>query len=222
MLSSCRRCRPSRSLPAIDRARDRMPARHLRCEPATPAFSGVSRSCASFSFHSGLSRPGRQFGDGRFPRQPGMRERSVSRFIGTKPSSSANFCAPAPTMITWLVFSITVFATSEGFLIFWIEPTAPQRRDRSMHHLKRPARPRRLRWASRRSPPNHRWDRLRLWSPPRAQRPACRRRISSIAIPLSRCCKPLAEEIISGRRHARCRSSLRNRQQSRRDLPDGL
>ena len=57
-----------------------------------------------------------------------LRERSVSRFSLGKPISSPNFDAPSPTSMTWPVCSITVFASSETFLISCTPATEPAMR----------------------------------------------------------------------------------------------
>ncbi len=57
-----------------------------------------------------------------------LRERSVSRFSLGKPISKPKWLAPSPTSITWPVCSITVFASSETFLMSSTPATEPAMR----------------------------------------------------------------------------------------------
>src|ERR1700722_14169328 len=80
------------------------------------------------SFHSGESIPGRQLTDeDAFHASQSNRECSVSRFISSNPSTTPNRRAPSPTIITWLVFSITVFANRATFLMRRTDATDPAR-----------------------------------------------------------------------------------------------
>src|ERR1700730_9001505 len=80
------------------------------------------------SFHSGLSMPGRQLNEAdAFQASQILRECSVRRFISSKPSSTAKRRAPSPTIMTWLVRSITVFARRETFLMRRTDATEPAR-----------------------------------------------------------------------------------------------
>src|SRR5215469_11436727 len=79
-----------------------------------------SNSCVMYSFHSGLSIPGRQLKlVFAFQASQIFRECSVSRFVSSKPSATPKRRAPSPTSITWFVRSITVFANRATFLIFF-------------------------------------------------------------------------------------------------------
>src|SRR5882724_10025366 len=82
-------------------------------------FSGSpSKMAETCSFHSGESIPGRQLKeDLAFHASQIFRECSVRRFISSNPSATAKRRAPSPTIITWFVFSITVFASRETFLM---------------------------------------------------------------------------------------------------------
>src|SRR5229473_1168714 len=92
------------------------------------SFSSPSKIAEMCSFHSGESIPGRQLNDDfAFQASQIFRECSVSRFISSNPSATANRRAPSPTIITWLVFSITVFARRETFLIRSTLATEPAR-----------------------------------------------------------------------------------------------
>src|SRR5260370_25037212 len=89
-------------------------------------FSSPSKIAEMCSFHSGESIPGRQLKeDFAFHASQIFRECSVSRFISSNPSATANRRAPSPTLITWLVFSITVFANRATFLIRRTPATHP-------------------------------------------------------------------------------------------------
>src|SRR6267154_1269065 len=72
--------------------------------------------------------PGRQLKDVEaFQASQTLRECSVRRFISSKPSSTAKRRAPSPTIITWLVRSITVLARRATFLMRRTLATEPAR-----------------------------------------------------------------------------------------------
>src|SRR5712664_2551543 len=151
------------------------------------------------SFHSGESIPGRQLKeDLAFHASQILRECSVRRFISSNPSATANRRAPSPTIMTWLVFSITVFASRETFLMRRTLATDPARcvgpcitlasSSTSPSSLGSPPYPTESSFGSSSTTVTAATTASSV-SPP----------FLRISMPLSSACRPLALEIINGR-----------------------